>query len=551
MSEIISSLTIIFLASSITLFIANRFNQPAIPAYIVAGITSSYFIDYSNLLELAQLGIAFLVFIFGLKFDPQKLRKLEAETRAATSIQILVIGVISFIFAYILGFELLHSFYFSIAATLSSSLVGLELLEKERNYELIHGRISESINLFQDILAVIAIIILSTPVFTYSEVGHTLLYGIAILTAAFIVRRYIFDFIARQAEGSTELLMLTGLSFLVGFIALTDYLGFSIAIGAFAAGIAVAKFPHNLEIIDTMGSIKDFFSAVFFVTLGALVTFPGAETLLLAALLIIFTMVLKPFLIATALIHQGYDSRTSYITGLSLDQISEFSLIIAIQAYLTGMMTEPMFQGIILAATFTMITSSYTTLYRNRTYDILSKYSLFDTTNRKITPSTNKDGELENHVIVLGYDIQGKKLIETLKDQEKPFITIDNDPEKIAEAREKGENYVYGNAIDRETWEKADYRKADIILSTAPFGPVSEKILELETDAEKILRTEEPEEAEKHLHNGASYVSVPDILSADLLEEHLRGILNDREYREELRRRNLLEVRRYLQSEEG
>ena len=550
MAELITSLTLIFVASAAMLLIANRFSQPAIPAYLTAGILISFHVSGEELLGLAQIGIAFLIFIFGLKFDPEKLMAVGREALSVNLAQILLVGAVSFSFAQIINLGILQSIYFSTAATLSSSLVGLELVSEEVDKNLIHGRLAESIHLIQDVLAVGLVVVLSSTQFTYSKIGANIAVAAGIIITALLIRRILFDKIAALADGSTELLMLIGISFLTGFIALSGYFGLSIVVGAFAAGIAVARFPHNLELLDTMGSLKDFFSAIFFVTIGVLVTFPDPATLLLTLGLIVLTVIIKPALIVISVIHQGYDPRTSFLTGVSLDQTSEFALIIAIQAWIAGLIIEPLFQSIILAATVTMTTSAYTKVYEHQLYELLERFNILEP-EEQILPESNIGSELENHVVLIGYDVQGKRIAEQLNEMDANFIVMENNPEKISELRKKDEKFIYGNVLETDTWRHAHPEDAKVIVSTVPFRQVSDQVLSVETDAGKILRAGEVEDAENLLHRGADYIIVPEILSAELVREHILGLESEDGYREELRRRSLLEVRRYLESEEG
>lgn len=550
MAEIITSLTLIFVASAAMLLISSRFNQPAVPAYLTAGILISFFVNQSELLGLAQIGIAFLVFIFGLKFDPEKITAVKTESLSVNSLQIILVGTLSFGFATFIGLEPLQSLYFTVAATFSSSLVGLELISEEVDKNLIHGRLAESIHLIQDLLAVAVVVFLSSQTFAVNQVAANLGVAAAMILSALFTRKYLMDWIADLADGSTELLMLTGLSFLTGFIAVSQYFGLSIVVGSFAAGIAVARFPHNLDILDTMGSIKDFFAAIFFVTIGVLLSFPSTEALIMTAGLILFTSLVKPGLMVVSLIQQGYDPRTSFLTATSLDQISEFALIIAIQAWIAGTITEPLFHAIVLAATITMTASSYTKLYEHELYDILNQYN-FMNSGSQIMPNSNIDEDLKDHVILVGFDVQGKRIVEQLEQIDAEFLIVENDPEKISDLRKQGENYVYGNILNSETWKHASPEKAKLIISTAPFSEVSNAVLSLDADAGKIVRAEGLREAESLMERGADYVIVPEILSAELIKEHLLGLESEENYKEELGRRSLLEVRRYLESEEG
>ncbi len=548
MVDIINTLTLIFVASSLTLFIAKRTGHPAIPAYIIAGIMSGYFItEQEQLFTLVQLGIAFLVFLFGLKFDPEKIRDVAVDSHIAVLIQVVVIGLVGLLSGLIMGLDIFHATIFALAAALSSSLVGIELLEKEIDFKLIHGRLTESMNLVQDLIAILAIIILSSTAFDVSTVSTTLFYGASVLLAGFLVRRYLMEFIASQAESSNELLMLISITILTGFIAVSEYLGLSMIVGSFAAGVAVARYPYNLEILDAISSLKDFFSAIFFVTLGALLTLPNLNVLFLTLLLVFLTIFIQPYLTSVILTYLGYDSRTSFATATSTDQISELVLILVIQLYLVGSIISELYQAVILAATITMITSSYTTQHEQELFTRLKKYNfpLTDTSSQKISIKER----LEDHTILLGYDIQGKKIARLLDKEEEPFIILENDPEKIDEIKKKKYNYIYGNAFQEEIWTQAEYERAKLIISTPPFSKVSQKVAELETDADKILTEQELDKARELLQKkDVIYVNVPEIAAVDQITEHLIGTLNDVNYKEKLRRKYMLDIRNYLES---
>ncbi len=547
-SELIEVLTLIFITASITLMILDRFNHPALPAYILAGLILGPYIPEQDIINFSQIGIAFLVFVFGVKLDLRRIRSVADESQFTATLQVLLIGLLGFAAALIMNLSLMEALYFSVFASLSSSLVGLDLIEKEIQIDLIHGRIAESIQLIQDVLALVLVVGL-TALSSGTDVVTHFASGIGIMMTAVVIRSYFFDYIGRLIENSRELFMITSIAFLAGFVGLASSLDLSIVVGAFAAGIAVSKFPHNMEILDTTGSLKDFFSALFFISLGALVTVPGIETLVISTVLFLLVAVAKPLITVLGLISQGFDDRTAHLTGFSLDQISEFSLIIGITGYINGTISTELFNALILAATATMISSAYTSRHEETLYRKIKEISFLPT--KKSVPTSDDLGELDNHVIVAGYDTQGKRIVDALKSEEVEFLVIENDPEKVEDLREKEEPYIYGDVMDYYPWKEANMSEAQLIVSTVPVKKISEHILDLETDADIILRSETVAEASELLNRGAMYVNVPEILSSEMLVDHMQGVMEDRNYREELRRRNLLEIRKFLQSDEG
>jgi CPA2 family monovalent cation:H+ antiporter-2 len=196
-----------------------------------------------------------------------------------------------------------------------------------------------------------------------------------------------------------------------------------------------------------------------------------------------------------------------------------------------------------------MIVSSYTNRHEEKLYRFLSDTLDIDDKKDRIA-ERSQVGDVKNHVIVVGYGTQGQRMVNTLEEHDKEFVLIENDPEKISEAKQHVKNYVFGDALDQKTWENARFQNADLILSTIPSIKISREILSLETEADKILRTPEIKEAAELMNNGAYFVDVPDVIAADQLIEHIHRVKQDLNYREELRRRNLLELRKYLRTEQ-
>ena len=543
MAEIVTTISTIMIVSSIVLLLLDRLSHPTIPAYIITGILLNYFIIGEQLISFAELGIIFLVFIFGLRTEPKRLSSVAYESALSTIITTTVVGTGAYIAGVMIGLDPLNALYFSIAASISSSLVGLELIEKDIRADLLHGRLAESMHLLQDLIAILFIIV--TGAIASSNFIFSLLTGISVIFFALIIRSYFIDHIMRLGGESRELTMLTALGVLTGFIAITELVQLSTVVGSFAAGLAMAKFPHNTESLDTIKPMRDFFSAIFFVSLGTLLTFPSAASLFLTGLLVFTTLILKPLLTAFYLIHVGYDHRTAYLTGFSLDQVSEFALMIGIQAFVAGTMNAPLFHAIVMAATITMITSSYTSKYGEKIYLYLSKWFDIDEKNTKIEERTDV-GSVNNHVIIIGYGTQGKKLAKATKEAGKDVVIIENDPEKITEARKNTEHYVFGDAVDDKTWKAAKADKASLIISTVPSHQLSEEILNLDVSADKVLRTPEVEEAKDLMEKGAFFVEVPDLVASEQLVDHINQVVKDVNTKEELRRRNILELRQEL-----
>ena len=532
MTEMLGTLTLVFISATLALLISRVLDQPAIPLYILSGIMLSQQVSQSQILDLSQVGISFLVFIYGVRFSTEKLRAVANESVSASVTSIFLTGAAAASIGIFMSLKPFEILVFSCAAALSSSLVGLELIKDDLRKELVHGRLIESMQLIQDLFAVVLILVI------FSDEPVTALFkGLLVLFAAFGFKN-MFPYLARTFQDSTEAIMVFSLSILAVFVSVSQILNISPVIGAFAAGLALSKYPYSLEIVDTVGSLKDFFTAILFVSIGSLAATLNPEVFTLSAFIVALTLFVKPLTIYTSLRSTGRDSRVAFISSLGLDQVSEFATIIAIQAFIAGSIAETMLQAVVLATAVTMALSTYTARHKNRLYSIFSwMFHIPEETESNVHNP-------EDHVVLVGYDTQGKRILEELEEEDKEVVIIEYDPEKLEEIKEKDVGYIFGDVMHMNSWEEANYKEAELIVSTVPVKHVSDKILSLNTEADKILRSPNSEEAEELLEDGAMFVSVPEILSSQKLTEHLKGIFSDINYREELRRKNLLELRK-------
>ncbi|MBP1921720.1 CPA2 family monovalent cation:H+ antiporter-2 [Halorubrum alkaliphilum] len=542
MSELIEPLAFVFIVAAVMLLIATRAPVPAVPLYILAGlgIGAGGLIDPGTTLELAQLGIAFLVFAFGVNAEPSRFLSVARDSEHVAAVQVLAVGSLGFVAGLSFGLDPLPAVYFAVAAALSSSLVGRELAEGEIRRNLIHGRLTESIHFVQDLFAVGIILVLGAATFSLDAIALQLGYGVLLFVAAILIRIYVFDLLVRLSGDSDELIMLTGIGLLIGFLAIAEILDLSIVVGAFAAGISITQeFEHNLALLSALESIENFFTAIFFVTLGSLVVAPSVEVLSMAGALMLGIVVVKPLVTIWALIYQGYDPRTAALTSFSLDQISEFALVLAISGLLAGTIPQTLFDAIILAAAATMVTSSITYAYENTFYRVLDRIGLFGST-RQLTRerSSLPDEPLDNHVVVVGYGKLGSSVVSVCRELGKPVIVVENDPDRFELAREFHETCVFGDAMNDDVQALLGIDRAELIVSTAPDRSLSEEILSLSTNADVILRADDTEVAVELVDDGATYVNVTDFLASEQFGHTLSRLLTADSSPESLRQEN-------------
>lgn len=544
MTDLLTAISIIFIVTGPFLLVANRFDFPTVPFFVLAGIVVGFFVEPELTLELAQYGIALLVFSFGVEIDLSAVRTVLVDSELAAVGQIVVVGSLGYVLGVALGVPPGDALYLGAATALSSTIVGAALLQREFDANLVRGRLARSIHFVQDLLAILFVLVLSAGTLAIDPVATVVGYGVALLVAAVAVNQYLFDAVGDVAGDSDELMILAVVSLLVVFVGAAEYVGVSIVVGAFAAGLAVRHDPANyLGLFNGLESIKDFFVAIFFVTIGALVVIPfvelgwteSVEKLLLAGVLVVLTAAVKPAVTTAILIYQGYEPRTATLTSLNTDQISELALVIAIEALVLGLLSQSVFDAIILAAAVTMVTSSLTQRYDEEIYRTLADRGVLGSRHEKIDDWSAVPTDLTDHVVVVGYGRQGQRLVETLEDLDRPYVVIENDPARRDAVTTECDASVFGDAMERYSWEKANVEDARIVVSTVKSELVSRRILSFEFEADLTLRSSDRETALELLDEGALYVSHSELLAGQRLVQQLRALFDGRLTPEELR----------------
>ena len=554
MTELLTTVAILFIAAGPFLLVANRFDLPTVPLLILAGIVGGLFVDEELTLELAQFGIALLVFTFGIGINLSAVRTVLGDSELAAVGQILVVGSLGLGFGVLVGVPLEEAVYLGIAVALSSTIVGVALFQTEIRQNLVRGRLAESVQLVQDLVAIVILLVLGAGTLEADPIATQLGYGLTLLVMAALVNHYLFKLIGRLAGDSDELMIISVISILVVFIGAAELAGVSIVVGAFAAGLAVRHDPvEYLGLFNGLTSVRDFFVAIFFTTVGALIVLPfvdiglaaSLEKLLLVAGLVVLTAVVKPVVTTAILMYKGYEARSATLTSLSIDQVSEFALIIAIEALILGFLTQNVFDAIILAAAVTMITSSLTQRYNEQIYRAVADRGLLVGRHEKIDKASRVPDDLAEHVIIAGYGRQGRQLVDTCELFDQPYVVVENDPTELETVTRKCDAFVFGDAMERYTWEKANVEDAKLVISTIGSDPVSKRLLTLGFDVEIILRTSDVSTALELLDAGALYVSVQDLLASERLVEYLQSLFDDETTPEELRERLRAELDQY------
>ncbi|NES83763.1 MAG: cation:proton antiporter, partial [Moorea sp. SIO2B7] len=371
------------------------------------------------------------------------------------------------------------AFYVAISLTFSSTIIIVKLFSDKREIDALHGRIALGVLIVQDIVVVLVMIALAALGGNdqQASLGQAILImflkGGTLLILVGLAIRYLLPNILHSIARSTELLILFAITWAIALAAFSDALGFSKEVGAFLAGFSLASTPYRAILGARLVSLRDFLLLFFFINLGIHIdiTHLGAE-LLPALIFSAFVLIAKPIMLMALVGAMGYRKYTSALTSFSLNQISEFSLILAALGVSLGHIDEEVMGLITLVGLITMGLSTYMILYSHVLYNWLAPYLNRFEINIHHHPKTVADVPdlhlAEIDVILFGLGRYGGSMVKHLRQHGLKVLGVDFDPEIVKFWRKEGLLTFYGDAEDPEFAAILPLNKAQWVVSTIP-----------------------------------------------------------------------------------
>ena len=378
--------------------IAMLLRQPLIIAFLATEILAgpsgfSLLQSHGQIETLAHIGIALLLFVVGLRLD-LSLIKTTGPVALATGLgQVVFTSLFGFLIVLLMGFSVVSALYIAVALTFSSTIIIVKLLSDKKEIDALHGKIAVGFLIVQDIVAILAMIILTALGGTGVEDSNTVIKivliagkGAGFILCVWLLVRFVIPGIMRRLAGNQELLVLFAIAWAVFLGAVGDYLGFSKEVGAFIGGVSLASTPYRESIGARLITLRDFLLLFFFIDLGARLDFNMVGPQIFNSVyLSLFVLVGNPLIVMLIMGIMGYRKRTGFLAGLTVAQISEFSLILGALGVSLGHINMEAMSLITLVGVVTICLSSYMIIYSGTIYRWLSNpLSVFE---RKTSPS--------------------------------------------------------------------------------------------------------------------------------------------------------------------
>lgn len=474
-----ADLLIIFGVSVPVAFLCLRLKIPLLVGLMLTGIViGPYALGLIEELEaieiLAEIGVMLLLFTIGLEFSIKRLRKIRRLVLLGGGLQVgITIAATAFVF-FFLGRDLKQAVFFGFLAALSSTAIVLKSYAERNEINAPHGRAGVGILLFQDVS--IVLMMLLVPILggtggtsagaVFLSLGTSVAALVIIVAAAFLLIPRLLKHIVRLRSPEVFLLTIVLLSFGTAWI--TSQFGLSLALGAFIAGVVVSESEYSHQITAEILPFRDVFNSLFFVSIGLLLSVGALLANIGTVLILVILLMLGKALIIWGIVRiLGFPTRVSAMTALGLAQVGEFSFVLAKAGKGVDLLPGTDYQIFLAASIISMIATPFMIAAAPRLgYFIQDRFS---PSAEPIEPDKEEihvtsSGGLQNHVIVVGYGLNGRHLARVLQAVLVPYTILELNGEVVRRAKKGGEKINFGDATRREVLKHAGIAEAAAIV---------------------------------------------------------------------------------------
>lgn len=487
--NLVQSIGIMIVVSAAIVMLCRRAAIPTIVLFILTGLLLGPFLNILSVapseahggnadapgggaLQMAgELGIALLLFLVGLELSLDRIREVGRVAILAGLGQVVFTAVIGFVLCILLQFTVMESVFLASALTFSSTVVVVKLLVQKKELNTLYGRIAVGIFLVQDLVVIVALTFLAGLGKPESmELGAMALSLIraflgmgTLLGVALVASKYLLVKPFAWAAQSTETLLIWSLCWCFVFVVAAEVMGLSPEIGAFLAGMSLAQLGCAHDLRRRVQPLMNFFIAIFFVSLGAQMELGDAlENWTAAIILSLFVLIGNPFIFMWIIAKSGYGERTSFMTSVTVAQISEFSFIFAAMGVTTGVIGANILSLVTIVGLITIAISAYMILYNHILYDWCRRLGLLRMFRAPQHQEVECTESLRDHIVVVGMNGLGREVARMLYERGETVLAVDTDGRKLAGLRCMT---MVGDIDDPSMIEEVSMAHAKLVIS--------------------------------------------------------------------------------------
>ncbi|MBD2626695.1 cation:proton antiporter [Trichormus variabilis] len=538
--SLILDLTIVLIATALGGFVAHRLHQPVILGYLVSGFAIGPFGfkllgNVSDIKSLAEIGVAFLLFALGVEFSLAELKRVKEIAIKGSLLQIgLTIALVTLVTS-ITGWAagITQGIFLGAVLSLSSTAIVLKTLTERGETNTLHGQIMLAILITQDLALGVMLAILPAlkqPENIAVALGFALLKIALFVIVAIILSRWIVPHILSNiaATESNELFLLVVIALCLGVALTTAYLGLSIAMGAFVAGLMISEIDYADQALAKILPLRDTFASLFFASIGMLID-PAILINNFGLILELVTLVMlgKAAIILVIVLKFGYSLKNAIIVSFGINQIGEFSFVLSLVGLKLGLISQQTYSLLLGTTAITLLLTPLSLNVAPLIANTLNQNPfLAKLLQRFSTPKTISMPEIiTGHVVVAGYGRVGQVIVNILQSEGYPVLVIENSEASVQRLRMHQIPYIFGDADSELVLEKAHLETAKALAIALP-DPASTRLLlkialTIAPHLDVIARSHNNKEIDILTQMGAKEVVQPEFEAALELGNHL------------------------------
>ena len=518
-----ADLLVLLLISVPIAFICHRLRLPVMVGFMITGVligpSALGLIKDTDAIEmLAEIGIALLLFTIGLEFSLKRLMEMKRLVLGGGGLQVVLTVLIAMAVEKLLGKPANQALFFGFLVALSSTALVLKSYVDRLEIDTLYGRASVGILLFQD-LCIVPMMLL-VPILSGQEgssmanIAFTIGKSAAVIGGIVFTSRKIVPFLLYQVVRlrSSEVFIIFVVLVSLGTAWLTSHFGLSMALGAFIAGLVLSESEYSHQIVSDILPFRDVFNSLFFISIGMLLSLNSLAQNLPAVMIWLATIIIgKAMIVVVAARLLRYSWRISATIGIGLAQVGEFSFILAKVGSAQNLLSQADYQLFLAASILSMIATPFLIHAAPRIgltlESLLGKRALQSRDEREERES---EQGLDQHVIVVGYGMNGRNLSKVLHRLGIPYLVLELNAETVRAAAAQGVPIQYGDAGRRQVLQHVGVDRAAIVVFAISDALVTRRTValarELNPDLHIIVRTRYMSEVGELLDLGASEV---------------------------------------------
>ncbi len=473
-------------------FLFYQLRIAPIVGYLIAGVLLGPSVlgiakDVASIEVLAEVGVILLLFLIGVEFSLDEFLRMNQKMFLSGFLQIFLTAAIVMSIAIIFGASISQGLFVGFLVAMSSTAIVMKVLSDRGEMDSPHGRLTTAILILQDLSVVV--IVLLMPVlggksgFSALDIILNVFLVIAFMVLVIVASRSVVPFLLYRVvkTHSRELFLLSIVLMCFGTAYLTSLVGLSLALGAFLAGLIISESEYGHQAFSEILPLKDIFSILFFVSIGMLLDVDSilrdSWVVLLGVAGIFVIKFAAGVLVPVAI---GYPARIGVLVAVALAQIGEFSFVLSKEGLNYGLISIGDYQVFLASAIITMIFTPFMIQGSTRLSDAVERLPLSDAVKfGRFHEERAEKEDWKNHVIVVGFGLNGRNVSRVLDASRIPFIVLELNPETVRIEKKRGIPIMYGDATKESVLEKANLKNARTVVIAISDASATRRIVEL------------------------------------------------------------------------